>query len=166
MHLQDLMNSGIIKESRSLYASPIVIVRQKTGTIRMCIDYHTLNGRTIADQYTVPHVQDALDCLVGSQWFSVLDLHSGYYQILLWHKEKEKNCFYFLFRVLPIQKDVTGNFRSPIHLSAVSESVVGDMNMTKVLVYLNNLIVFGRTLEEHEGRLMKVLDRLEAVALK
>lgn len=77
-HLQELLCAGIIKESRSPYASSIVIVRRKNGTIRMCIDYRLLNSRTVPDQYTTPCIDDVLDSLSGSCWFSVLDLRSGY----------------------------------------------------------------------------------------
>lgn len=92
-HLKDLLVAGIIKESRSPYASPIVIVRKKNGSVRMCIDYHTLNNRTIPDQYTTPRIDDALDCLSGSCWFSVLDLRSGYYQIPMATEDREKTAF-------------------------------------------------------------------------
>ncbi|CAI5671318.1 unnamed protein product [Oreochromis niloticus] len=67
-HLQELLCAGIIKESRSPYASPIVIVRKKNGTIRMCIDYRLLNSRTVPDQYTTPCIDEALDSLSGSKW--------------------------------------------------------------------------------------------------
>ncbi|KAL7888564.1 hypothetical protein AOLI_G00035380 [Acnodon oligacanthus] len=77
-HLQDLLAAGIIKESRSPYTTSIVIAQKKNGHIRMCIDYRTLNSKTIPDQYTTPHIDDALDCLAGSHWFSVLDLWSSY----------------------------------------------------------------------------------------
>ncbi len=70
-HLKDLLEAGIIKESRSLYASPFIIVRKKNGKIRMCIDYRNLNSMTIPDQYKPPRMDDALDCLAGSRWFSV-----------------------------------------------------------------------------------------------
>ncbi len=66
-HLQELLAAGIIKESRSPYASPIIIVRKKNGRVCMCIDYRTLNFRTIPDQYTMPRIDDALDCLTGSK---------------------------------------------------------------------------------------------------
>lgn len=92
-HIQKLLAAGIIKESKSPYASPIVIVRKKNGEIRMCIDYRTLNSRTIPDQYTTPRIDEALDCLSGSQWFSVLDLRSGYYQIAMSEEDKEKTAF-------------------------------------------------------------------------
>ncbi|XP_068451557.1 uncharacterized protein [Clinocottus analis] len=92
-HIQQLLAAGIIKESRSPYASPIVVVRKKNGNIRICIDYRTLNRRTIPDQYTMPRIDDALDCLSGSKWFSVLDLRSGYYQIAMKEEDKEKTAF-------------------------------------------------------------------------
>lgn len=71
----------MIKESQSSYASPIVIARKKNGSMGMCIDSCTLNSKTIPDQYTTPHINDTLNCLSGSHWFSVLDLCSSYYQI-------------------------------------------------------------------------------------
>lgn len=92
-HIQELLAAGIIKESRSPYASPIVVARKKNGSVRMCIDYRTLNRRTVPDQYTTPRIDDALDCLSGSQWFSVLDLRSGYYQIAMKEEDKEKTAF-------------------------------------------------------------------------
>ncbi len=95
-HIKDLLAAGIITESRSPYASPIVIARKKTGAVRMCIDYRTLNQRTIPDQYTTPKIDEALDCLVGSKWFSVLDLRSGYYQIKMAEESKEKKLRSFV----------------------------------------------------------------------
>uniref|UniRef100_A0A8C2FI69 Gypsy retrotransposon integrase-like protein 1 n=1 Tax=Cyprinus carpio TaxID=7962 RepID=A0A8C2FI69_CYPCA len=165
-HIQELLTAGIIKESRSPYASPIVIARKKNGSIRMCIDYRTLNRRTIPDQYTTPRIEDALDCLSGSQWFSVLDLRSGYYQIAMAPEDKEKTAFicplgFYQFERMP--QGVTG---APATFQRLMEKVVGDMNLLQVLVYLDDLIVFGRTLQEHENRLLKVIDRLKEAGLK
>lgn len=165
-HLQELLAAGIIKESRSPYASPIVIVRKKNGKVRMCIDYRLLNSRTIPDQYTMPRIDDALDCLTGSKWFSVLDLRSGYYQVEMSEADKEKTAFicplgFFQFERMP--QGITG---APATFQRLMERAVGDMNLIQVLVYLDDLIVFGRTLEEHEERLLKVLDRLEECGLK
>lgn len=165
-HLQGLLAAGIIKESRSPYASPIVLARKKTGRLRMCVDYRTLNRRTVPDQYTVPRIDEALDCLSGSRWFSVLDLRSGYYQIPMAEEDKEKTAFicplgFFQFERMP--QGITG---APATFQRVMEKAVGDMHMIEVIVYLDDLIVFGRTLEEHEQRLIKVLDRLEETGLK
>ncbi|KAI5615219.1 hypothetical protein C0J50_8776 [Silurus asotus] len=165
-HLQELLQAGIIAESRSPYASPIVVVRKKNGTVRMCIDYRLLNSRTIPDQYTTPCIEDALNVLSGSQWFSVLDLRSGYYQIAMSEEDKEKTAFicplgFFQFERMP--QGITG---APATFQRLMEKAVGGMNLLQVLVYLDDLIVFGKNLEEHEERLLKVLDRLGEVGLK
>ncbi|KAG1926671.1 interleukin-1 receptor accessory protein-like 1-A [Pimephales promelas] len=165
-HLKNLMTTGIIKESRSPYASPIVIARKRNGDVRMCVDYRTLNSRTIPDQYTTPRIDDALDCLAGSQWFSVLDLRSGYYQIEMAEEDKEKTAFicplgFFQFERMP--QGITG---APATFQRLMERAIGDMHLLEAIVYLDDIIVFGRTLEQHEERLFKVLDRLEECGLK
>ncbi|KAL6478149.1 hypothetical protein MHYP_G00139840 [Metynnis hypsauchen] len=163
-HLQGLLAAGIIRESRSPYASPIVLARKKSGQLRMCVDYRTLNRHTIPDQYAVPLIDEALDCLNGSKWFSVLDLRSGYYQIPMAEDDQEKTAFicplgFFQFERMP--QGVTG---APATFQRLMERAVGDM--LEVIVYLDDLIVFGKTLEQHEERLLKVLDRLEESGLK
>lgn len=80
-HLLELQRCGIISESRNLYSSPIVVICKKSGSVKMSVDYRTLNQPTIPDQYTVPRIEDALHCLSGSTWFSVPDMRSGYFQI-------------------------------------------------------------------------------------
>lgn len=165
-HLNDLKEAGIISDSRSPYASPIVVVRKKNGTMRMCVDYRTLNRRTITDQYTVPRVEDALSCLGGSQWFSVLDLRSGYYQIPLAAADKEKTAFTCPAGFYQFERMPQGICGAPATFQRIMERTVGDMNLLEVLVYLDDVIVFGRTLEEHEQRLLKVLDRLKEEGLK
>lgn len=153
-HLQELLQAGIIKESRSHYASPIVVARKKTGHIRMCIDYRTLNSHTIPDQYTTPRTDDALDCLSGSKWFSVLDLRRGYYQIAMAEEDKEKTAFICLLGFYQFERMPQGITEAPATFQRLMEKAVGDMNLLQVLVYLDDLIVFGRSLEEHEERLL------------
>ncbi|XP_052387224.1 uncharacterized protein LOC127934090 [Carassius gibelio] len=165
-HLKDLLAAGIIKESRSPYASPIVIVRKKSGAIRMCIDYRTLNSRTLPDQYTTPRIDDALDCLAGSKWFSVLDLRSGYYQIAMADEDREKTAFICPLGFYEFERMPQGVSGAPATFQRLMERAVGDMHLLEVIVYLDDIIVFGSTLEEHEQRLLKVLDRLEEYGLK
>ncbi|KAL1259510.1 hypothetical protein QQF64_010087 [Cirrhinus molitorella] len=165
-HLQELLDAGVIKESRSPYASPIVVARKKNGNVRMCIDYRTLNSKTIPDQDTTPRIEDALDCLAGSRWFSVLDLRSGYYQIAMAEEDKDKTAFICPLGFYQFERMPQGVMGAPATFQRLMEKAVGDMNLLQVLVYLDDLIVFGATLEEHEERLMKVLDRLEEVGLK
>uniref|UniRef100_A0A8C5LMT5 ribonuclease H n=1 Tax=Leptobrachium leishanense TaxID=445787 RepID=A0A8C5LMT5_9ANUR len=164
--LNELQRTKVIQESRSPYASPIVMVRKKNGSVRLCIDYRTLNRRTIPDQYATPRIEDALQCLSGAKWFSVLDLRSGYHQIPMHPEDKEKTAFicplgFFEFNRMP--QGLTG---APATFQRLMEKTVGDMNLIEVLVYLDDIIVFGKTLEEHEQRLEKVLKRLHEEGLK
>uniref|UniRef100_A0A8C5QJQ2 Gypsy retrotransposon integrase-like protein 1 n=1 Tax=Leptobrachium leishanense TaxID=445787 RepID=A0A8C5QJQ2_9ANUR len=164
--LNKLQRTKVIQESRSPYASPIVLVRKKNGSVRLCIDYRTLNRRTIPDQYAPPRIEDALQCLSGAKWFSVLDLRSGYHQIPMHPEDKEKTAFicplgFFEFNRMP--QGLTG---APATFQRLMEKTVGDMNLIEVLVYLDDIIVFGKTLEEHEQRLEKVLKRLHEEGLK
>ena len=91
--IQRLLESGIIEESKSPWASPIVPVNKKDGSTRLCIDYRALNNVTIKDSYPLPRIDDSLDALMGSKWFSVLDLSSGYFQVLMDDCDKEKTAF-------------------------------------------------------------------------
>ncbi|KAL7841411.1 hypothetical protein SRHO_G00251020 [Serrasalmus rhombeus] len=160
-HLQELLDAGVIKESRSPYASPIVVARKKNGNVRMCIDYRTLNSKTIPDQYTTPRIDDALYCLAGSRWFSVLDLRSGYYQIAMAEEVKDKTAFICPLGFYQFERMPQGVMGAPATFQCLMEKAVGDMNLLQVLVYLDDLIMFDATLEEHEERVMKVLDHLE-----
>ncbi|KAL0198818.1 hypothetical protein M9458_007358, partial [Cirrhinus mrigala] len=137
-HIKELLAAGIIKES----------------------------VRLSHNQYTTPRIDDGLDCLAGSKWFSVLDLRSGYYQIAMGEEDKEKTAFicplgFFQFERMP--QGITG---APATFQRLMEKAVGDMHLLQVIVYLDDIIVFGRTLEEHEERLLKVLDRLQECGLK
>lgn len=119
------------------------------------------NRCTIPDQYTVPRIKDALACLNGSKWFSVLDLRSGYYQVPMGESDKEKTAFicplgFYQFNWMP--QGVSG---APATFQRIMKRTVGDMNLLEVLVYLDDLIVFDTTLEEHKQRLLKVLDHLK-----
>lgn len=116
-HLTDLLGARIIKELQSPYASPIVIPREKNGSVWMCVDYRTFNHKTIPDQYTTPRIEDTLDCPAGSQWFSVLELCSGYYQIAMMVEDKEKTAFicnlgFYQFEWMP---------QGPVDVSKIDE---------------------------------------------
>lgn len=112
----------------------------------MCIDYRTLNSRTIPGQYTTPRIDDAPDCLSGSQWFSVLD----YYQIAMKEEDKKKTASICPLGFYQFERTPQGLTGAPVTFQRLMEKTVGDMNLLEVLVYLDVLIVFGRTLEEHK----------------
>ena len=92
-HLKEMQELGVIRRSQSPYASNVVIVRKKNGALRFCLDMRLLNARTIPDKYNLPKIDVTLDALAGSQWFSCLDLKSGYWQVPLAEEDKCKTAF-------------------------------------------------------------------------
>ena len=165
-HLQHLLDIGVITESKSQYASPIVIVRKKNGQMRLCVDYRTLNSRTIPDQYVVPLVQEALDCLHGCRWFSVIDLKSGYYQIPMKPTDKDKTAFICPAGFYQFERMPQGVKGAPATFQRLMERCMAGLNLAEVLVYMDDVIVFAPTLDEMEKRLAKVFDRLAKFGLK
>ncbi|XP_053389926.1 uncharacterized protein LOC128552882 [Mercenaria mercenaria] len=92
-HLHEMLKVGAIRESNSPWSSNVVIVRKKDGSIRFCIDFRKINQRTKRDAYALPRIEDTLNCLAGSRYFSKLDLKSGYWQVELDERDKEKTAF-------------------------------------------------------------------------
>lgn len=165
-HLQELLDAGVIRESESPFSSPIVVVRKKNGSVRLCIDYRKLNLQTIKDAYALPKLEDTFSALSGSQWFSVLDLKSGYYQIEVEETDKPKTAFVCPLGFFEFNRMPQGVTNAPSTFQRLMERCMGDMHLKEVLAFLDDLIIFSETLEEHEARLMKVLGRLKAFGLK
>ncbi|KAL4008013.1 hypothetical protein ACER0C_001865 [Sarotherodon galilaeus] len=165
-HIQELLDAGVIRESESPFASPIVVVRKKNGQVRLCIDYRRLNLQTIKDAYGLPKLEDTFSALNGSQWFSVLDLKSGYYQIEVEEADKPKTAFVCPLGFWEFNRMPQGVTNAPSTFQRLMERCMGDMHLKDALVFLDDVIVFSRTLEEHEERLMKVLTRLKEFGLK
>ena len=105
----EMLEQGLIESSTSPWASPIVLVKKKDGNWRFCVDYRKLNDVTKKDSYPLPRVDDTLDRLAGMQWFSTLDLKSGYWQVEMEAKDKEKTAFttgngLWQFKVMPFER--------------------------------------------------------------
>ena len=165
-HIHDLIDAGIIRESNNQYASPIVLVRKKYGSLRLTVDYRKLNRRTIKDAYALPRIDDAFSHLSGAKWFSVVDLKSGYYHVEMEPDDRAKTAFvcplgFFEYTIMP-----QGITNAPATFQRLMEKCMGEMNLRHVLAFLDDMIVFSSTLEEHEERLGQVLDRLRTFGLK
>ncbi|CAI5671364.1 unnamed protein product [Oreochromis niloticus] len=165
-HLKELLDAGVIRESESPYASPIVVVRKKDGSIRLCVDYRKLNARTIRDAYALPNIEETFTALSGAKWFSVMDLKSGYYQVEMAEGDKAKTAFVCPLGFYEFNRMPQGVTNAPSTFQRLMEKCVGDLNLSEVLVFLDDLIVFSDTLEEHEVRLMRVLNRLRDFGLR
>lgn len=165
-HLQELSEAGVIQESESPFSSPIVVVRKKNGDVRLCIDYRKLNLQTIKDAYALPNLEETFSALTGSKWFSVLDLKSGYYQIEVEEADKPKTAFVCPLGFWEFNRMPQGVTNAPSTFQRLMEKCMGNVNLKEALVFLDDIIVFSETLEQHEIRLLHVLSRLKEYGLK
>lgn len=142
------------------------MVKKKNGDVRLCVDYRKLNMQTIKDAYALPNLEESFSALSGSQWFSVMDLKSGYYQIEMAECDKEKTAFVCPLGFWEWNRMPQGITNAPSTFQRLMEKCMGDINLREVLVFLDDIIVFSKTLEEHETRLTNVLNRLRENGLK
>jgi hypothetical protein len=160
-----MLDKDIIKPSASPWASPIVLVQKKDGTVRLCVDYHKVNSVTRKDAYPLPRIDDTLDTLAGSCWFSTLDLVSGYWQVEVTEADQEKTAFctpegLFQFKVMPF-----GLCNAPATFQRLMDMVLAGLQWSNCLVYLDDVIIPGRTFEEHMENLQSVLERFRNAGL-
>ena len=163
-HLKEMLEIGVIRESSSPFSSNVVIVRKTDGTIRFCIDYRKLNQRTTKDAYPIPRT---LHSFAGSTFFSTLDLKSGYWQVELREFDKPKTAFqvgslgFFECNRMPF-----GLCNAPATFQRLMEKCLGALNLCECEIYLDDIIIFSSTFEEHLDRLQAVFKNLEQHNLK
>jgi len=162
-----MLDSGVIRESHSPYSSPVVLVRKKDGSLRFCIDFRKLNSKTVKDAYALPRMQEALEAMAGCSWFPTLDLKSGYWQIEIDEPDKPKTAF----TVGPLgffecNRMAFGLTNAPATFQRLMEHCMADINFKKCIVYIDDIIVYSRSFEEHLERLEAVFARLEQYGLK
>lgn len=164
--VEKLLKADVIEESYSPWAAPVVLVRKKNGTWRFCLDYRKLNVVTIKDSHPLPRVDDALDALSGSAWFSTMDLQHGYWQVELDEKDREKTAFttgsgLYHFKVMPM-----GLTNAPATCQRLMEMVLRGLPWKTCLVYLDDVLIYSRSFSEHLQHLEEILFRFQSSGLK
>ena len=164
--VEKMLSKGVIRQSSSPWSSPVVMVKKKNGSWRFCIDYRKMNAATHQDAYPLPRIDATLESLAGSTLFTTLDLASGYWQVEIEDRDKEKTAFstekgHFEFNVMPF-----GLTNAPATFQRLMECVLAGLNGEQCLIYIDDIIVFSRTFSEHLDRLHKVFSKLEEAGLK
>ena len=168
--LSSMQEAGVIEPSNSPWSSPVVMVRKKDGSLRFCVDYRELNKVTRKDTFPLPRVDDLLDQIGQSKYFTTLHLASGYWQIRVAPSSREKTAFVtphglFQFRVMPF-----GLTNAPAVFQRLMQSVLMGLNPVDgnqfVSVYIDDVLVYSRTLPEHLEHLQLVIQRIQQAGLK
>lgn len=160
--VQDMLDNGVITPSTSSWSSPVLLTPKKNGTYRFCVDYRRLNAVTSPDPFPMPVIEDLLNTLSGQQIYSTLDLKNGYWQIPLAENDREKTAFtlqgmgHFQFQVMPF-----GLSTAPATFQRAMETTL--KGLPGCCVYLDDIIVFGASTEEHDRHLRGVQQRLDDV---
>ena len=165
--LKEMLDAGAIRESQSPFSSNVVLARKKDNSLRFCIDFRKLNSRTVKDAYSLPRIEETIDSLAGSKYFSKLDLRSGYWQVEIREEDKQKTAF----TVGPLgfyecNRMAFGLTDSPSSFQRLMEHCMGDLNLKECLIYLDDIIIFSKTFEEHISRLENCFERLQQHGLK
>ena len=165
-HIDTMLKQGVVERCSSEYASNVVLAKKKNGTLRCCIDFRQLNDVTKKDAYPLPSTSQSLDSLSGCKWFSTVDLRSGYHQLSMDPADADKTAFItrrgiFRFRTMPF-----GLCNAVATFQRLMDLVLSGLNLDICLVYLDDVVIFSSTMEQHLERLELVFKRLLGANLK
>ena len=158
--LQELLDKGFIKPSTSLWGAPVLFVKKKDGTLRLCIDYRELNKVTIKNKYPLPRIDDLFDQLQGAQYFSKIDLRSGYHQLRIREADVSKTAFrtrYGHYEFLVMSFGLTN---APAAFMDLMNRVFRPYVDQFVVVFIDDILVYSKSIEEHVYHLRTVLHTL------
>ena len=158
--LNDLLSHGFIRVSKSPYGAPVLFVKKKDGSIRMCIDYRALNKITIKNKYPLPRVDELFDRLLGAKYFSKIDLRSGYHQVRIASEDVHKTAFrtrygHYEFLVLPF-----GLTNAPATFMNMMQNIFKDELDNYVIVFLDDILIYSKNKNDHIKHVDKVLSLL------
>ena len=165
-HIQDLLTKGVVKPSHRPYAAPVVVVRKKNGSVRLCVDYRRLNSKTVKDAYPLPRIEESFNVLAGAKYFTTLDPASGYHQIAMDPKDQNKTAFTTPFGLFEYTRMPFGLTGAPATFQRLMNGVMSDFLFNFLLVYLDDLLIFSQSFDDHLQHLEKILKKLSETGLK
>ena len=165
--LRKLLQTKCIEPANSPYASPLVPVRKKDGSIRVCIDYRVLNKDTVPDSYPIPRIDDLVDA-IGRQKgkvFSSLDLMKGYHQVRMADTSKWKTAFTCHMGLFQYRRMPFGLTNAPATFQRLMNQLFQGSEWDFVFIYLDDILIVSSSVEEHRLHLKKILQRLDEAGL-
>ena len=163
--VNDMLEKKVIQPSSSAWASPIVLVPKKDGTQRFCVDYRRVNAVTKKDVYPLPRIDDILDTLSGTKYFSTLDLCSGYWQIQLDPDTREKSAFTTHSGLYEFTRMPFGLCNAPATFQRLLQTVLSGLEGKFCFVYLDDILICSKSFEEHLQHLQQIFERLRKAGL-
>ncbi|GJW26954.1 putative reverse transcriptase domain-containing protein [Tanacetum coccineum] len=159
--LQELSDKGFIRPSSSPWGAPVLFVKKKDGSFRMCIDYRELNKLTVKNRYPLPRIDDLFDQLQGSSVYSKIDLRSGYHQLRVRDEDIPKTAFrtrygHYEFQVMPF-----GLSNAPAVFMDLMNRVCRPYLDKFVIVFIDDILIYSKTKEEHDAHLRLILELLK-----
>ena len=166
-HIQEMLDEGAIRSSQSPWCNAVVLVCKKDGGLRFCIDFRRLNYRTKKDAFPLPRMQEMMESMVGAQLFSTMDLKSGFWQVQMAKESQQYTAFTVgSMGVYEFLRMPYGLCNTPATFQRLMQNCLGELNLTYALIYLDYLIVFSRTEEDHLHRLRVVFGQFLEHGLK
>ena len=161
--IEDLKPKGLVRESVSPWASPIVLLSKKDGGARPCVDYRKVNDLAKANSFLLPRIQDCFDAVAGSSLFSTFDLTSGYFQIPLKEEDICKSAFVCKYGHFEMTRMPFGLNNSAAIFQRTIEMALQGIQWVTCLIYIGDITVFGRNCDEHIARIEEVLEGMRLV---
>ena len=166
-NLQDMLDRGAIRPSKSPRCNTIVLVRKKDRTLRFCIDFRKLNARTKKYSFPLPRMQETMESIVGARFFSSMDLKSGFWQVRMSEKSRQYTAFTVgSLGVYEFLRMPYGLCNAPAMFQRLMQNCLGELNLTYALVYLDDVIVYSKTEEDHLRRLQAIFEWFHEYGLK